>query len=195
MPRPKIHDEKLRDRLIEEAGRLLAEEGPTSLSLRRLAADAGTSTSAVYSLFGGKSELIRAVFLEASRRFGERLASVERSDDPADDLRRLGLAYREFAVANPNLYAVLFSRPMPDFEPDEDAKRESLGNFTPLAEMVGVAIEQGVVDGEASTVAMGLWAIVHGLVTLELQGNLPEGLDPAAQYEEVMMRTLRGWLA
>ncbi|WP_406689543.1 WHG domain-containing protein [Saccharopolyspora sp. ID03-671] len=195
MPRPRTHDEKLRDRLLEEAGRRVAEEGPTSLSLRRLAADAGTSTSAVYSLFGGKSELIRAVFLEASRRFGERLATVETSDDPADDLRRLGLAYREFAVANPNLYAVLFSRPMPDFEPDEDAKRESLGNFTPLAEMVGTAIEKGVVEGEPGTVAMGLWAIVHGLVTLELQGNLPEGLDPAAQYEEVMMRTLRGWLA
>ncbi|RRO18220.1 TetR/AcrR family transcriptional regulator [Saccharopolyspora rhizosphaerae] len=195
MPRPRIHDEKLRNRLLDEAGRLLAAEGPASLSLRRVAADAGTSTSAVYTLFGGKSELIRAVFLEAALRFGEVLATVERSDDPVEDLLRLGVAYREFAVAHPNLYAVLFSRPLPEFEPDEEAKRESLGNFTPLAEMVRAAIDAGRIDGEPEAVAMGLWAIVHGLVTLELHRNLPEGLDPASQYEEVLRRTLRGWLA
>lgn len=173
---------------------MLTDEGPNALSLRRVATDVGTSTSAVYSLFGGKSELVRAVYLEAARRFGRRLATVERGDDPVDDLLRLGLAYREFAVANPHLYAVLFSRPMPEFEPDDEAKRESLGNFAPLVEMVRAAIDAGRIAAEPTTVAMGLWAIVHGLVTLELHGNMPEGLDPAEQYAEVITATLRGWL-
>lgn len=195
MPRPKIHDENLRERLLEEAGRLLTGEGPAALSLRRLAAEAGTSTSAVYSLFGGKPELMRALFLEASRRFGRQLATVEHGPDPVEDVRRLGLAYRDFAVANPHLYAVLFSRPMPDFEPDDEAKRESLDNFAPLSDLVSAAIDSGRIVGEPATVAMGLWAIVHGMVTLELHGNLPDGLDPAEQYEAVITANLRGWLA
>ncbi|GLY71496.1 hypothetical protein Atai01_81150 [Amycolatopsis taiwanensis] len=121
------------------------------------------------------------VCLEASRRFGQQLATVERTDDPVDDLYRLGLAYREFAVGNPHLYAVLFSGPIPGCEPDDAARQESLDNFTPLANPVHAAIAAGKIVDEPATVAMGLWAIVHGLVSLELGGNLPEGLDPAAQ--------------
>ncbi len=180
-------------RLLDEAGRLLSEEGPAALSLRRLAADVGTSTSAVYSLFGGKPELMRAVYLEASRRFGHQLSSVERTDDPLGDLARLGLAYREFAIGNPHLYAVLFSRPMPEFEPDDDARNEALSSFNVLVDLVKAAIDAGLLLDSPDTVTWGLWAIVHGLVTLELENNLPDDVDPAERFATVVLAALRGW--
>ena len=70
MPRPKLHDDALRIRLLDTAGAVLTAEGPDALSLRRLAAEAGTSNSVVYSLFGGKPGVLRALFVEAFPRFG-----------------------------------------------------------------------------------------------------------------------------
>ena len=61
MPRSKIHDEALRVRLLDAAGALLAAEGPDALSVRRIATEVDTSTTAVYSLFGGKPGLLRAL--------------------------------------------------------------------------------------------------------------------------------------
>ena len=54
VPRPKVHDAALRARLLECAGATLSTRGLAALSLRTLAADVGTSTTAVYALFGGK---------------------------------------------------------------------------------------------------------------------------------------------
>jgi AcrR family transcriptional regulator len=56
--RPRTHDAKLRIRLLDEAGRLLAKEGPSALTVRRLAERAETSPSAVYTLFGDKWGLV-----------------------------------------------------------------------------------------------------------------------------------------
>lgn len=180
-------------RLLDEAGRLLSEEGPAALSLRRLAADVGTSTSAVYSLFGGKPELMRAVYLEASQRFGHQLSSVARTDDPLGDLARLGLAYREFAIGNPHLYAVLFSRPMPEFEPDDEARDTAWNSFNALTTMVQAGIDAGLLVDDPNAVTWGMWAIVHGLVSLELEGNLPDDVDPAERFMTVALANLRGW--
>ena len=58
---PKTADPTVRVRLIEAAARILAEEGPGALTLRRVAAEVGTSTMAVYTHFGGMTELRRAV--------------------------------------------------------------------------------------------------------------------------------------
>ncbi|HET6795126.1 MAG TPA: helix-turn-helix domain-containing protein, partial [Acidimicrobiales bacterium] len=88
-------DSPQRTALIEAAARLVAEEGPSALSTRRLAAEVGTSTMAVYTWFGGMPQLLRALLREGFRRFGDRLRSVEPTDDPVADLGRLGIAYRD----------------------------------------------------------------------------------------------------
>jgi AcrR family transcriptional regulator len=69
-------------RLIEAAARLLADEGPAGLSTRRLAAEVGTSTMAVYTHFGGLPELVRAVVREGFKRLGDHLSAVSETDDP-----------------------------------------------------------------------------------------------------------------
>jgi len=54
MGRPREHDEATRAALLEAAERIVADRGPTALSVRAVAEAAGTSTRAVYSLFGSK---------------------------------------------------------------------------------------------------------------------------------------------
>ena len=76
MPRPKVHDAALRLRLLECAGTALSTGGLAALSLRTLAAAVGTSTTAVYALFGGKPGLLEALHAEAFSRLGARLCAV-----------------------------------------------------------------------------------------------------------------------
>ena len=190
-----MHDEALRTRLLDEAGKLLSGQGPAALSMRRLATDVGTSTTAVYSLFGSKSELVRAVFQEGFRRLGGRLDAVELTGDPAVDLLRLGAAYRDSALADPHLYAVMFGRVIPEFEPEADDMAIAVGTMSALTAAVEAAQQQGLlVDAPTTTIVMALWAVVHGLVSLELGTFLPEGFDVAAHYHEVLTASLRGWL-
>ena len=90
VPRPKVHDAALRLRLLECAGATLSTRGLAALSLRTLAADVGTSTTAVYALFGGKPGLLAALHAEAFARLGARLDAVPLGADPVEDLVALG---------------------------------------------------------------------------------------------------------
>jgi AcrR family transcriptional regulator len=136
MARPKTHDESLRLRLLHRAAATVFERGAAALSLRQLAADVKTSTTAVYSLFGGKAGLLSSLYQEAVRLFVERLAAVRPTDDPAGDVIRIGLAYREYAVANPHLYAILFSDRGAQCPSDAERPREVVETYRPLVDAV-----------------------------------------------------------
>ena len=195
MARPRTHDEALRLKLLDRAGELIAEDGPKALSLRKLAAGAGTSTTAVYSLFGSKPDLVNALYAEGFRRFGLRMAGTELTGDPVDDLVALGSAYRASALADPHLYGIMFTKSIPGFEPNADAEKRARETLEPLLEVIRAAIAAGVfVDVPPETVAVGAWAFVHGLVSLELSGNLPEGFDVAGSYEIALRANASGWL-
>jgi AcrR family transcriptional regulator len=194
VPRPKTHDDALRGRLLERAGELLSTEGPGALSLRRLAADVNTSTTAVYSLFGGKPALLNAVYEEAFRRFGERIASVPQTGDPVEDLVQIGLAYRASALADPQFYLVMFSKVVPNFEPSDETKEAAVQTFLPVVRDVGRAVEAGLfVTEPPERIALAMWGMVHGLVSLELNGNLPPGVEIAPVYERALRAHADGW--
>ncbi len=195
MARPKLHDDALRIRLLDTAGALLTAEGPDALSLRRLAADAGTSTSAVYALFGGKPGILRELFIEAFTRFATHLDKVTPSADPLTDVLALGRAYRAGALADPHLYAVMFGSPVPGFEPAPQDYEHAEATFAPLFDAVRRALAAGLlVDADACLIATALWATVHGLVSLELRGATPMGAVPPCEFFEAAIRaTLKGW--
>ncbi|MBO0850611.1 MAG: TetR/AcrR family transcriptional regulator [Pseudonocardia sp.] len=174
--------------LVAATVRLLAEEGPSAVQARRVAAEIGTSTTAVYHYFGGMPELLRAVLEEGFRRLDAELATVEPSDDPVADICRLALAYRTAARRNPHLYDLMFGlsapggyRPAqagPDaWAPLTDAARGAYAHLVGAAER---AIRAGRLRPDDSVLtAAQLWSLLHGYVTLELSGNfthLQDGL-------------------
>ncbi|WP_020495324.1 TetR/AcrR family transcriptional regulator [Sciscionella marina] len=196
MPRPRTHDQALRANLLEEAGRTLVEQGPAALSLRKLAERTGTSTTAVYSLFGGKPELLRALFIEGARRFTVAMAAVEPGRNPLETIERLGVAYREYGIANPHLYQVVFGGAVPELEPDDEAREEAARAIAPLLDAVRAAREQGLFgEYPIEAIALALWSGVHGLVTLELNKSVPATLDIKANHRTVVAAAIRAWLA
>jgi hypothetical protein len=78
------------------------------------------------------------------------------------------------ALANPHLYDLMFGRPVATFEPDAEIKAVAEASYRPLVEAVQRCIDAGaMVSGDAERVASYLWAVTHGMVSLELAGQLP----------------------
>ena len=194
MPAVKTHTEDLAAQLVDEAGRILSAEGAAALSLRRLAAATGTSTMAVYTLFGDKQGLVAAMYRAGFERLGEALrAAAGPEDEPLTALANLGLAYRRAALANPHLYDLMFGRPVAAFEPDAVDKEIADAAYRPLVEGVQRCLDAGVMrttpaDGAAERVAVYLRAVSHGMVSLELAGQLTGELEARdALYRDALV--------
>ena len=183
MPRPRTHDDTVRTQLLDAASEAIAAGGSAALSLRSVASDAGTTTAAVYTLFGSRDALLRAVIEEGFRRFAAHLAAVPRTDEPFTDLLALGMAYRANALENPHFYRVMFS---PDSRKDLEPRGVENPTFGVLRDAVVRAT--GAPADAAESMAVHLWALAHGMVSLELAGMLPG--DPAAR-EQAYAETLR----
>ncbi|HEX2314861.1 MAG TPA: WHG domain-containing protein [Thermomonospora sp.] len=171
-----------RRRLIEAGLRLLDRGGPEALNARRLAAEVGASTQVVYTHFGGMGGFYEALITEAFVRFGERLAAVPRTDDAVADILSLGLAYREFALTNPQRYRFMFRITAPGAagpvigrdlttEGMPSGVAEVNATFVQLIEAVRRAAESGRIRADDTvSVAGQFWSMVHGYVLLEMSG-------------------------
>ncbi|WP_424535407.1 TetR/AcrR family transcriptional regulator [Sphaerisporangium viridialbum] len=165
--------DELRGRLINVAGELLVTDGPDSLTVRRIATEAGCSTTVVYTMFGNKEGLAEALYLEGFERFRRRLAAVPRHPDPLEYLTSLGPAYRDACLAEPGYYSVMFEKAIPGFEPSERARTLARAAVNVLDRAIADCISAGyLVPTQPRKIADCLWAAAHGAVSLERAGHL-----------------------
>ncbi|GAA4092693.1 TetR/AcrR family transcriptional regulator [Actinomadura miaoliensis] len=191
---PRRLDPRVRSALIDVAARLLTEEGPHALTTRRVAAEAGSSTMAVYTYFGSMGELVRAMVHEGFARLQHHLTHVARTDDPVADMASLGRAYRHNALANPHLYGVMFGGSAPGgfslTEDDRQHGRYTLGN---VVECAARCIDAGRFrTTDAELVAHQMWGATHGLITLELGDYLIEPYDAEHLFEAQLVSLMVG---
>ena len=179
---PRTADPEVRAALVDAAARLLAEEGPAAMTTRRVATEAGTTTMAVYTHFGGKEDLVRAIVWEGFERLTAHLSGVRRTADPVADLLHQAAAYRANAHDNPHLYAVMFGgTSVPEYRSSPEDVAHGFWSFLMLVDAVQRCMDAGRFDeGEAFAVASQLWSAAHGVVTLEQQGFLDDGDDVLA---------------
>jgi AcrR family transcriptional regulator len=178
---PRRLDPNIRTALIDIAARLLSEEGPSALSTRRLAAEAGTSTMAVYTYFGSMSALVREIVHEGFARLQQVFDLVEPTDDAVADMALLGRAYRYNAVTNPDMYSVMFgTSALAGFELTEEDRQHGRYTLGAVVECADRCVETRRFRREDPfMVAHQMWLGVHGTVTLELGEYLvdPYGAD------------------
>jgi AcrR family transcriptional regulator len=191
---PRRSDPKTRTALIDIAARLLAAEGPQSLSTRRIAAEAGSSTMAVYTHFGGMSGLVREVVHEGFLRLADHFSRVKQTDDPVADMALLGRAYRHNALANAHLYVVMFgASSLAGFELTEEDRQHGRYTLVGVVETANRCIESGRFrPGDAGLVAHQMWLATHGLVTLELGEYLIEPWDADTCWEQQLVSLMAG---
>jgi AcrR family transcriptional regulator len=194
MPRPREHDENTRHRLLARAGAILDEEGLAGLSTRRLAVDLGTTTRAVYSLFGDKAGLLRALYRAGFETLQAQTEAVPATDDAVRDIVALAKAYRDSARQNRNLYALMFDM-VPGWRPRPDDQAAARSTLRPLAAAIARAGAQGRLPDDVRGLTTQLFALVHGLASLELAGLLGGPADASVHWESAVAAALRGYAA
>lgn len=166
------HDQ--RALVLDAASRVLAHDGLSALTVRRVAREVGASTTVIYTLFGGKEGLLDALWAEGF----DRLWQLERAvppNAPLEHLRALGEAYWRNAVENPDYYAIVFGGAAAGFTPSAEARARGDRAFGVLVDAVQACIDAGAFrDEDARSMAQALWAGVHGVVSLHLAGHLPD---------------------
>lgn len=168
---------------------MLATRPRESLTVRAVAAAAEASTTAVYSLFGGKDGLIGTVRDRAVAGLFQDLSAAQTSADPLADLYALAVAYRRWGRGHSHLYTVLFGG-VQSFDPSGEIGASD--PILPLLAAIDRALAASVLVGEATSIALSIWATLHGLVTLELAGALDAATAEAA-FRSAIHATLRGW--
>jgi len=186
----------MRSALVDAASALLTELGPEGLTVRNIAARAGSSTMLVYSRFGGKHGVVDALYVEGFQRLSAAMRAGRTTKDPIADLRRCSRAYRKFARENPTYYAVMFDRAVPDFEPSPESSVIASGTLDVLGERVQRAIDAGMLPAEdPRQLAACLWSANHGIVSLELKAVGPPDIDWARRHTQVVNAMLAGLAA
>lgn len=185
--------------ILEAAKRLLADEGPSALTMRRLAQASRTSTMVLYTRFGSRDAVIEALLADGFSRFADMLGAVAEAD-PTAHLRELGRAYRRFALANPTSYRLMWMGLQPaDCERHlNESKAAPHGARAFSALIVAVTRLLAAKDRpakDAEPLAMAVWSTVHGFVSLELNGAAPPGVDVESLYERALEFAVAGVVA
>lgn len=168
--RSTYHHGDLRAALIRAADELIAEGGIETFSLRAAAQRAGVSPSAPAHHFGSTKGLLTEVALLAYEKVGQYLEKAGHSDDPARDLRALGLAFVTFAVDHPGHFRLMFRN---DLVNREDPRYPPASRQPGMRLGLAVAAYQGKTDMnldrfEDAADLLGALSTLHGLAHLVL---------------------------
>ena len=177
--------------LLAVARRTIEDSGPEVLRARALAAEAGTSTQALYTLFGGMPGLIEAVVADGFAEFARHVAEVPESEDPIADFFAKGWAFGEWALARPHLYRLMFGLTGGGLRQHAGLEMavsgavanspEAQGALDVLVRSMSRVKESGRIEPVDPIVAAGQFlSATHGFVLLEIAGafgSSGDGLD------------------
>jgi AcrR family transcriptional regulator len=194
-----VHTEETREALRAAAERLFAEGGPAALSVRALAREVGTTTQAVYTLFGSRDGLL--VDALACRAFELLVAGLDdqpRTNDPAADLVEVGVSvFRPFVIEHPALFRIAFQRVAPDLHPGPELTQAREAAFARLQERVQRVADAGLLrNASIQEASIAFNAMCEGLANAELRSGvlpiLPVGAEEAT-WRESLATLVRGF--
>ena len=192
-PRRPYHHGNLRRALLDEALATIRTEGVEGLTLREIGARLGVSHAALYRHFADKRALLAAVATEGFRALRQRLVTAWEEGGRGDAaLRAMGVAYVRFAVANPSHYRVMFGGFVDPRARDPELAAEAQGAFQALVDALAALQRAAVFRGDGTVLmARYVWALVHGIAMLGIDGQLrePGAVEALMQYAFEQMRT------
>ncbi len=159
-----------REEILGVARELLFEVGPEALSLRQVARRADFSPAALYNYFSSRDEIIASLFAESFAKLNTYLERVPNDLPLKTRVVELGMAYLDFGRENPmDLRCVLVATAQEGLS-SSDAMASGLEALRMIGDTVRGGIEEGLFAPElslsAAELAYGVWALVHGLVSV-----------------------------
>jgi len=169
------HHGNLRTALVDAAMEHLVAAGPSAVTLRGTARQAGVSHTAPYRHFRSKEALLSAVAEMGFRDLASRTEGA-REAHPADAgaaLLSVARAFLRFSFDHPALYRLMFGPQIREFNAHEGLRRAAERAFTVLVDLVRAGQRSGAfIDGPARRHAAFAWCSLHGIASLRAEGRL-----------------------
>ncbi|MFF4312824.1 TetR/AcrR family transcriptional regulator [Streptomyces sp. NPDC001507] len=160
------HHGDLRAACLRAARELLEEDGSSGLSLRAVARRAGVSATAPYRHYADREALVSAVAAQGYRELAEYLLAAHPAPTTPDELAAVAVAYVRFALDRPALFRVMFA------EPCDPNSEERVAATAAISEYVRGVVRGAFPGADADALSVTVWALVHGLAFLHLDGKL-----------------------
>jgi AcrR family transcriptional regulator len=187
------HHGNLRRGLLDQALATIRAEGVNGLTLREIGARLGVSRSALYRHFAHKNALLAAVATEGFRALRERLvAAWEEGGRSRKGFESMGVAYVRFAIENPSHYRVMFGGFVDPKASSPELAAEAEGAFQALVTALATLRRDRIVrDDDSEQMARFVWAVVHGVAMLGIDGQLrqPDDVNELMRYASERVRT------
>jgi AcrR family transcriptional regulator len=164
--------QETRQAILDAARELFVRDGVDATTMRAIAGKIGYTPTAIYHHFRDKDALLVELCMTDFARLGQAMHKIGRIEEPVERLRRMGMAYTDFALDNPSHYRFMFmtsmKQPLLDSDgnvvaaPDEDA-------YGFLLATVQEGIEKGRYRPElndAPELAQMFWGGIHGIISL-----------------------------
>jgi AcrR family transcriptional regulator len=211
--------------ITETARRHLATEGAAGLSLRAVARELGMVSSAVYRYFPSRDDLLTALIVDGYNAIGDAAEKAEAAcprDDQAGRWLAACRAVRDWALAHPHEYSLVYGSPVPGYQAPEqtigpasrvaavfgriisDAQAEGVldppalcppppASFAPDAARLRESVLAAVPD-QAAARALTAWAGVFGLVSFELFGQFENVVTDRGAFFDHAVSCLGGMM-
>jgi AcrR family transcriptional regulator len=187
------HHGDLKNALIQAGIEILSKEGVNGLSLRKVARKAGVSHAAPYAHFTDKQALVAAISTAGYEKLYAKVydAVQHHQGDPLRQFVEAAWAYVEFALTDPDHFKITLSGVV-EKEKDYPAFVEiSHKSFRLVVELVEAGQRAGILnEGPADLVAVSVWGLVHGFVSLILEGQISHTLLERYSLKEMLILSL-----
>jgi AcrR family transcriptional regulator len=188
------HHGDLARAMLQEAVRVIQARGVAALTLRGVGATLGVSRTALYRHFSDKQALLSAVAREGFRTLRAELHDAWlHGGRGRQGFEQMGEAYVRFAVSNPSHYRVMFGGLLESGDTDVELGEEATGAFQVLVDALSEQQAAGLVrKDDTLLLARYIWAVVHGVAMLALDGQLKhQGIDAETliRFANERMRT------
>jgi AcrR family transcriptional regulator len=160
--------EEARRAILDATEAILLEDGEENLSIRKLALRCGYTAPTIYHYFRDKDGLIDALLEERFSRLLQRVKRVQLGQDHIANLREYSRAFLRFVASNPTFYRVMMRGSSDGGQRKIRAAEESQERMA--APLLALAKEGRLWAEDTDAAQQSLWAILHGVVALQL-GN------------------------
>lgn len=188
--------EELRQQILDAALKVFQEEGLEHLSIRRIADIIEYSPTTIYLYFKDKNHLLFDLCELGFLQMAALNNNLQAIENPLERLHQMGVNYIRFGIEQPGYYDLMFNQPAPmerlaNMEnPEWNSGDAALAQ---LKEIIEDCTNQGLIKkGDTDVIAMAVWGMVHGLVSLRVCKRFEKLVD-AGDVVNTMHQSL-DWL-
>lgn len=177
-----------KEKILTAASELFLEGGAGALSVRAISKRAGLSTIGIYSHFNGKQGVLDELYMEGFRLVDKTLIDLDFTRGGREAILEAANRYCDMAENHRAHYKLIFGEGDTNYEPSEEARDVARTSFELLVNTSAQALPSSASGAEKREFALGLWALIHGFVTL--QHHAVNNMMESANWRAMIQRAV-----